>query len=46
VVEVPVRDEDAVEALEADTGLQDLALGALAAIHQEAEFIMLHQVGG
>src|SRR5574337_1079755 len=36
VIEVGVGDEDAVEALEADAALKNLALGAVAAIHQKA----------
>ena len=44
VIQVTVGDEDAVEALEAHAGLQDLALRALAAIHQEAVLVVLHQV--
>ncbi len=39
-------DEDAVEALEAHAGLEDLALGAFAAIDQEAVLVVLNQVGG
>ena len=46
VVEVSVGDEDAVEALKADAGLQDLALGTLAAVDQEAVLILLDEVGG
>jgi len=41
-----VRDEDTVQSFEADPGLQDLALGPLAAIHQEAEFIVHHYLRG
>ena len=46
VVEVSVGDEDAVEPLEAYPRLQDLPLRALAAVHQEAVLVVLHQVGG
>ena len=41
-----VRDQDVVQALEAQPRFQDLALRAFAAIDQEAVFIMLHQVRG
>src|SRR5574341_75089 len=40
VIEVGVGDEDAVEALEADAALKNLALGAFAAIHQKAVLVV------
>ena len=45
MIKVPVRDEDFVEALEAAATLQNLALGALAAIHQKAVLLMHHKIG-
>jgi len=36
-----VGDEDAVKALKAQTGLQDLALSTFTAVNQEAVFVML-----
>ena len=41
MIQVAVGDQDVVQALETDPGLQDLALGAFAAVDQEAVFIML-----
>ncbi len=41
VVQVAVGDENVVQVPEADAGLQDLALGAFAAVDQEAEFVVL-----
>ena len=41
VIEVSMREKDAREILEARTGLQDLALGPLAAVDQKTIFIML-----
>jgi len=43
---MPVGNEDAVEALEAQTRLEDLALGALAAVDEEAMLIVEHHLGG
>ena len=40
-----MSDEDAIEALETDPGLKDLALGAFTAIHEESVFIMHHHLG-
>ena len=45
VVQVTVGDENIAQVPEADAGLQDLALGALAAVDQEAEFIVLDDLG-
>jgi len=39
-------DQDAVQALEPDPGLQDLALSAFAAIHEEAVFVVHNHLGG
>ena len=41
-----VGDQDAVEALEANARLQNLALGAFATIHQETIFIVLDDGSG
>ncbi|MCX6036350.1 MAG: hypothetical protein NTW99_00340 [Chloroflexi bacterium] len=41
VVQVAMRDENVVQVPEADAGLQDLTLGALAAVNEEAEFVVL-----
>jgi hypothetical protein len=46
VIQVTVGDEDVVEVLESQPGLQDLALGALAAVDEKAMLIMFHQLGG
>ena len=46
VVQVPVGDENIVQVPESDPGLQNLALGALAAVDQEAEFVMLYDLSG
>ena len=46
VVEVTVGDQDAVEALEAQARLEDLALGALAAVDQEAVLVVDDHLGG
>ena len=40
-----VGDEDVVQVLEPDAGLQDLALGAFAAINEEAILIVLDDLG-
>jgi hypothetical protein len=45
MVQMPVGDQDAVEALEADPGLQNLPLRTLAAVHQEAEFVVHDHLG-
>jgi hypothetical protein len=44
VVEMAVGDQDALQPFEAHPRLQDLPLGALSAIHQEAVFIVLDQL--
>ena len=41
VVEMTVGDENVVQVPEAEAGLQDLTLGALAAVNEEAEFVVL-----
>jgi hypothetical protein len=43
---MPVRDQDAVQPLEPQPGLHDLALGAFAAIYQEAELVVHHDLSG
>ena len=43
---MPVREQDAVEVLEAGARLQDLALRPLAAVDQEAVFVVLDDLGG
>jgi hypothetical protein len=40
-----VSDQYTVEAFEADTRFQDLALGTLPAVDHEAVFIMHHNLG-
>ena len=46
VVQVTMGDQHAVQALEAQPRLQDLALGALTAVDQEAEFIVDDHLAG
>ena len=46
VVQVAVGDENVAQVPEADAGLQDLALGAFAAVDQEAEFVVLDDLRG
>ncbi len=46
MIQVAVGDQDVVQALEAQTGLHDLALGAFPAVDQEAIFIVHHHLGG
>ncbi len=46
VVQVTVGDENVAQVPEADAGLQDLALGAFAAVDQEAELVVLDDLGG
>ena len=46
VVEVPVRQQHARQVPEAHAGLQDLPLGALAAIDQKAIFVVLDDQRG
>ena len=41
VVEMAVGDENVVQVSEAEAGLQDLTPGALTAVNEEAEFVML-----
>jgi len=41
-----VRDENAIEAFKADAALQDLPLGALAAVNQKAMLIVHHNLRG
>ena len=40
VVQVPVGDQDVVEALKANPRFEDLALGSLSTVDHEPEFIM------
>jgi hypothetical protein len=46
VIEVAVRQQDAGEVPEADSRLQDLTLGALAAVDQKTIFIVLNDLRG
>jgi hypothetical protein len=43
---VSVGDQDLVEPLKTNAGLQDLALGTFTTIHQESMFVMLNDLGG
>jgi hypothetical protein len=45
MIQVPVREQDAGQALEAGARLQDLALCALSAIHKKAVFVMADDSG-
>ena len=45
VIQVAVRDQDLVQALETDAGLKDLALCTLPAVNQKAVLIMLDNLG-
>ncbi len=45
MVKVSMGDEDMLQVLEANAGLQDLALCALAAIDQEAKLVVLDHLG-
>jgi len=40
-----MSEQNAVDRLEADAGLQDLPLGAFAAIDQKTMFVMLYHLG-
>ena len=44
MVQVPVSDQDAVQTLETQPGFHDLALRALAAIDEEAVFVVHHNL--
>lgn len=43
---MPVGNQDAFEALEAQTRLEDLTLGALAAVDEKAILVVEHHLGG
>ena len=44
VIQVPVCDKNIAQVPEANPGLEDLALGAFAAVDQEAEFIVFNDL--
>jgi len=46
VIEVTMREQNIIEALEANSRFEDLALGAFAAIDEEAIFFVLHHQCG
>lgn len=46
VVEMPVGDENVIQILESDSGLQDLALRALTAVNQETVLVVLEDLRG
>jgi hypothetical protein len=44
MIQVTVRDQDAIQALEPQAGLHDLSLGAFPTVDQKAVFIMHHHL--